>query len=65
MEKTSMNKRENLNKRKKIDSLAPELMKAFWAFDKAAGAEIAIPVEYKESIEFTVALTTQKTCKPI
>ena len=38
---------------------APELMKAFWAFDKAAVAEGAIPVKYKELIAVAVALTTQ------
>jgi len=34
-------------------------MKAFWAFDKAAVAEGAIPVKYKELIAVGVALTTQ------
>ena len=38
---------------------APEVMKAFWAFDKAAVAEGAIPVKYKELIAVAVALTTQ------
>lgn len=54
-----MYKKENLAKLKKMDSLAPELMKAFWAFDKAAVAEGAIPVKYKELIAIAVALTTQ------
>jgi AhpD family alkylhydroperoxidase len=49
----------NLAKLKKMDSLAPELMKAFWAFDKAAVAQGAIPVKYKELIAVAVALTTQ------
>ena len=49
----------NLAKLKKMDSLAPELMKTFWAFDKAAVAEGAIPVKYKELIAVGVALTTQ------
>ena len=31
--------KENLAKLKKMDSLAPEVMKAFWAFDKAALAD--------------------------
>ena len=39
--------------------LAPEVMKAFWAFDKAAVADGAIPVKYKELIAVAVALTTQ------
>ena len=54
-----MYKTENLTKLKKMDALAPELMKAFWAFDKAAVAEGAIPVKYKELIAVAVALTTQ------
>jgi AhpD family alkylhydroperoxidase len=54
-----MYKMENLAQLKKIDSLAPEVMKAFWAFDKAAVAEGAIPVKYKELIAVAVALTTQ------
>lgn len=54
-----MYKTENLAKLKKMDALAPELMKAFWAFDKIAVAEGAIPVKYKELIAVGVALTTQ------
>ena len=50
---------ENLTKVKKINELAPELMKAFWAFDKLAVAEGAIPVKYKELIAVAVAVTTQ------
>ena len=54
-----MYKKENLAKLKKMDSLAPEVMKAFWAFDRAAVADGAIPVKYKELIAVAVALTTQ------
>ena len=54
-----MYNKNNLAKLKKMDSLAPELMKAFWAFDKAAVAEGAIPVKYKELIAVAVACTTQ------
>jgi AhpD family alkylhydroperoxidase len=54
-----MYKKENLAKLKKMDSLAPQAMKAFWAFDQAAVAEGAIPVKYKELIAVAVALTTQ------
>lgn len=36
--------KKRLAKLKKLDSLAPDAMKAFWAFDKAALAEGAIPV---------------------
>ena len=42
-----------------MNELAPEVMKAFWAFDKLAVAEGAIPVKYKELIAVAVALTTQ------
>jgi AhpD family alkylhydroperoxidase len=54
-----MYNKENLNKLRKMDSLAPQVMKAFWAFDRAAVAEGAIPVKYKELIAVAVALTTQ------
>ena len=54
-----MYNKENLTKIKKMNELAPELMKAFWAFDKAAVADGAIPVKYKELIAVAVALTTQ------
>jgi AhpD family alkylhydroperoxidase len=56
---TRMYNKENLTKLKKMDSLAPEVMKAFWAFDKAAIANGAIPVKYKELIAVAIALTTQ------
>jgi AhpD family alkylhydroperoxidase len=49
----------NLAKLKTIEANAPEAMKAFWAFDKAAMAAGAIPVKYKELIALAVALTTQ------
>jgi AhpD family alkylhydroperoxidase len=54
-----MYSKEHLAKIKKMDSLAPEVMKAFWAFDKAAVAEGAIPVKYKELMAVAVAVTTQ------
>src|SRR5229473_1497202 len=54
-----MYKKENLSKLKNMDSLAPQVMKTFWAFDKAAVADGAIPVKYKELIAVAVALTTQ------
>src|SRR4026207_1394283 len=53
-----MYNKSNLGRIKKMDSLAPEVMKAFWAFDKAAVAAGAIPVKYKELIAVAVALTT-------
>ncbi|HSH38311.1 MAG TPA: carboxymuconolactone decarboxylase family protein [Chthoniobacterales bacterium] len=54
-----MYNKNNLAKLKKMDSVVPEAMKAFWAFDKAALAEGAIPVKYKELIAVAVAHTTQ------
>lgn len=51
--------KKNLAKIEKMNSLAPEVMKAFWAFDKAAVADGAIPVKYKELIAVAVAVTTQ------
>src|SRR5512132_3463651 len=49
----------NLSKMKNLEVHAPEAMKAFVAFDKAAMAEGAVPVKYKELMAVAVALTTQ------
>ena len=49
----------NLGKLKNIEANAPEAVKAFWAFDRAAMAAGAIPVKYKELIALAVAFTTQ------
>ena len=49
----------NLTKMKDLEVLAPEAMKAFVAFDKAALAEGAIPRKYKELMALAVAFTTQ------
>ncbi len=49
----------NLGKLKSIEEGAPEAIKAFWAFDKAAMAAGAIPVKYKELMALAVAFTTQ------
>lgn len=54
-----MYNKSNLGRLKKMDTLAPDVMKAFWAFDKAALADGAIPVKYKELIAVAVAHTTQ------
>lgn len=54
-----MYNKQTLTKIKAMNELAPELMKAFWAFDKLAVAEGVIPVKYKELIAIAVALTTQ------
>jgi AhpD family alkylhydroperoxidase len=58
-ETQNMYRQDNLTKLKKMDALAPEAMKAFWAFDRAAVAEGAIPLKYKELMAVAVALTTQ------
>lgn len=56
---TRMYSKDNLARIKKMNELAPEVMQAFWAFDKAAVADGAIPVKYKELIAIAVAVTTQ------
>jgi len=54
-----MYNKENLKKIKTMNELAPEVMKAFWAFDKLSVADGAIPAKYKELIAVAVAVTTQ------
>jgi len=49
----------NLTRLPKADTLAPEAASAFWAYDKAALADGAIPKKYKELMAIAVALTTQ------
>jgi AhpD family alkylhydroperoxidase len=49
----------NLPALKVMEDSAPEATKAFWAFDKAAMADGAVPVKYKELIALGVAFTTQ------
>lgn len=49
----------NLSKLKTIEANAPDAIKAFWAFDKAAMAAGAIPAKYKELMALAVAFTTQ------
>ena len=49
----------NLSKMKNLEVHAPEAMKAFVAFDKAALAEGAIPRKYKELMALAVTFTTQ------
>ena len=56
---TPMYSHKNLANLPKFNGLAPKVMEAFWAFDKAAVAGGAIPVKYKELIAIAVALTTQ------
>ena len=54
-----MHSMDNLKKLPKMGKLYPEAMNAFWAYDKAALAEGAIPKKYKELMAIAVALTTQ------
>ena len=49
----------NLSRLKTLDANAPDTMKAFWDFDKAAFAEGALTVQQKQLIAVAVALTTQ------
>ena len=49
----------NLEKFKLLEAHAPETMKAFLVFDKAAWSDGAIPKKYKELIGVAVAMTTQ------
>ena len=44
---------------KKMDSLAPEVMKTFRGFDEAAVTDGSIPVKFKELIAVAIAFTTQ------
>lgn len=50
---------DKLNRLPKLGKLAPEATNAFWAYDKAALADGAIPKKYKELMALSVALTTQ------
>jgi len=54
-----MYERKNLDKLKQLESNAPDAMKAFVAFDKAALSGGVIPQKYKELMAVAVALTTQ------
>ncbi|HTI99922.1 MAG TPA: carboxymuconolactone decarboxylase family protein [Dongiaceae bacterium] len=51
--------KKNLTRIKQMNELAPEVMQAFWTFDRLAVAAGAIPVKYKELIAVAVAVTTQ------
>ena len=51
--------KENIKKLTKVNELAPEIHKAFVAYDQIALADGAIPKKYKELMAIAVALTTQ------
>jgi AhpD family alkylhydroperoxidase len=54
-----MYSKDNLKRLPKMGKLSPQAMNAFWAYDKAALADGAIPKKYKELMALAVALTTQ------
>jgi AhpD family alkylhydroperoxidase len=54
-----MYSKDNLKRLPKMGKLSQEAMNAFWAYDKAALADGAIPKKYKELMALAVALTTQ------
>ncbi len=58
-QKTSLYDITNLGRMKDLGTHAPEAMKAFVAFDRAALAPGAIPGKYKELMALAVAFTTQ------
>ena len=49
----------NLTKLKKLDENAPDVMKAFWAFNAELFKDGAIDVLHKQLMAVAVALTTQ------
>lgn len=49
----------HLARLKKLNEVAPEATKAFWAFDKAVFTAGALTVREKQLIAVAVALTTQ------
>ena len=50
---------DNLKQLPRFAELAKEATEAFWAYDKTAFADGAIPRKYKELMAVAVALTTQ------
>ena len=50
---------DNIKKLPQLSKLSAEATTAFWAYDKAALADGAIPKKYKELMALAVALTTQ------
>jgi AhpD family alkylhydroperoxidase len=49
----------NLDQIKRLNEGAPDVMKAFWAFDKAAYTAGVLDVRQKQLMAVAVALTTQ------
>jgi AhpD family alkylhydroperoxidase len=56
---TNLYDSEDIKKLPRLGHGAPQAWKTFLEFDKAAFAEGAIPVKYKELMALAVALTTQ------
>jgi AhpD family alkylhydroperoxidase len=59
MEEYTMFDMSNLKRLEKLKEHAPEAVKAFWAFDKAAFEAGEVSVQTKQLIAVAVALTTQ------
>ncbi len=55
----AMHSMDNLKRLSKLDKNAKNATDAFWAYDKAALSDGAIPKKYKELMALAVALTTQ------
>jgi AhpD family alkylhydroperoxidase len=49
----------NLTRLKRLDENAPDIMKAFWAFNEATFKAGAVDVLHKQLMAVAVALTTQ------
>ena len=54
-----MHSMDNLKRLPQLSKNAKDATDAFWAYDKAALADGAIPKKYKELMALAVALTTQ------
>ncbi len=54
-----MHSMNNMGKLPALGKLSSETTNAFWAYDKAALSDGAIPKKYKELMAIAVALTTQ------
>ncbi len=54
-----MHSMNNMGKLPALEKLSSDTTNAFWAYDKAALSDGAIPKKYKELMAIAVALTTQ------
>lgn len=58
MKNENIYSKDDLEKIQEMNGLAPDVMEAFWAFDKTSVADGLIPATYKELIAVAVAVTT-------